>query len=327
MVWRGHAQSWLVRLKEGLGRTREALTQPLTELIRRGGRIDQEFYEEMEAALLAADVGLPTTERLIARLQEEVRRRQVTDRAGLAGLLRQLIGEQLDSPGAERLTPVLRQGPEAPTVYLFVGVNGAGKTSTIGKLAGALRREGASVLVAAADTFRAAAAEQLAVWAERSGADIVRHQEGSDPAAVAYDAIQAARARKIEYVLIDTAGRLQTRTNLMEELKKIGRVVQRELGRPADEVLLVLDATIGQNGISQARLFGQAVGVTGIVLTKLDGTAKGGVVLAIASELGIPVKLVGTGEGEDDLQPFDPQDFARALLPDEVGESRGGVNG
>ncbi|MBE3577372.1 MAG: signal recognition particle-docking protein FtsY [Limnochordales bacterium] len=314
-------RNWFARLREGLERTRQALVQPLTDLVRRG-RIDESVFDELEAALLQADVGLATTEALISELRDTLRKQGISEPAAIPGLLRDLMRARLEIPGGR-----LVRSEQPPTVYLFVGVNGTGKTSSIGKLAVNLREEGFNVLLGAADTFRAAAREQLAAWAERSGADLVHHQEGGDPAAVAYDAIRAARSRGADYVLIDTAGRLQTRTNLMQELQKVYRVVERELGRPADEVLLVLDATTGQNGLSQARVFREAVGVTGIVLTKLDGTAKGGVVLAIASELKLPVKLVGVGEGLHDLRPFSAEAFVQALIPDElVGEKTVSMN-
>ena len=209
----------------------------------------------------------------------------------------------------------MKPGDDGPRLYMVVGVNGAGKTTTIGKLAARFTAEGRKVLLGAGDTFRAAAIDQLAVWAERAGADMVRHQEGSDPAAVAYDTIQAARSRGSDVVIIDTAGRLQSKVNLMRELSKVYRVVEREWGGPPDELLLVIDATTGQNGLSQAKLFHEAVPLTGVVLTKLDGTAKGGIVLAIAAELGLPVKLIGIGEGIDDLRDFDADEFLRAIAP------------
>jgi fused signal recognition particle receptor len=308
----GGGRSWFARLREGLERTRQALTQPLADLVRRG-RIDESVFEDLEAVLLQSDVGLPTTQALITELRDEIKRQDISDAAAIPGLLRTLIQKRL-----ETRTGQLAESSQQPTVYLFVGVNGTGKTSSIGKLAVSLSSAGKSVLLGAADTFRAAAVEQLAIWAERSGADFVHHQEGADPAAVAYDAIRAARSRGNDYVLIDTAGRLQTRTNLMQELHKVNRVVERELGRPADEVLLVLDATTGQNGLSQARTFQETVGVTGIVLTKLDGTAKGGIILAITNELKLPVKLIGVGEGPNDLRPFSASEFVRALIADDL---------
>ena len=248
---------------------------------------------------------------LVDRLQQEVKARKATDPGVVGNLLQEEVTRMLGEEGLR-----LCWSPTPPTVVLVVGVNGAGKTTTIGKLAYCLGREGKKIILAAADTFRAAAGEQLAVWAERTGAGIIRHQAGADPAAVVFDALQSARNRRADVVLVDTAGRLQTKINLMEELKKIYRVIEREVPGAPHEVLLVLDATTGQNALSQAKLFKEAVGVTGIVLTKLDGTAKGGVVLAIATEMGIPVKLVGLGEGVDDLKEFKPRDFAAALFSD-----------
>jgi fused signal recognition particle receptor len=251
--------------------------------------------------LLAADVGVPTTAELVRRLEA---------RSDLGEL-----GEALAAEAAEVLGEPGRLGLDGrPTVILVVGVNGTGKTTTIGKLASRLSEHGHSVILAAADTFRAAAEEQLEIWARRAGADFVGSERGGDPAAVAYDAIEAATARGRDVVIVDTAGRLHTQTNLMEELAKVRRVIERRLEGAPHETLLVIDATTGQNGLQQARLFGEAVDISGVTLTKLDGSAKGGVALAIAHELGLPVKLVGVGEGIEDLRPFDPDDFARALL-------------
>ncbi|CEP68345.1 Signal-recognition particle receptor FtsY [Moorella glycerini] len=303
------------KLKEGLNKTRQNLTQRLGALLAASSRLDDDFFDELEEILLTADVGAKTSLELVERLRQEVKARKITDPAAVGTFLQEevtrLLGEEV---------PRLSWAPSPPTVILVVGVNGAGKTTTIGKLAYQLGREGKKVILAAADTFRAAAGEQLAIWAERAGASLIRHQAGADPAAVVYDALQSARNRRADVVLVDTAGRLQTKTNLMEELKKIRRVIERELPGAPHEVLLVLDATTGQNALSQARLFSEAVGVTGIVLTKLDGTAKGGVVLAIAAEMGIPVKLVGLGEGLDDLREFQPRDFAAALFSGLAGE-------
>ncbi|APC08080.1 signal recognition particle-docking protein FtsY [Neomoorella thermoacetica] len=303
------------RLKEGLNKTRENLTRRVGELLAGSSRLDDDFFDELEEILLTADVGARTSMELVERLRREVRDRKITDPAAVGSLLQEEVARML---GEE--VPRLVWAPEPPTVILVVGVNGAGKTTTIGKLACRFAREGKRVILAAADTFRAAAGEQLAVWAERAGAGLIRHQAGADPAAVVYDAIQSARNRRADVVLVDTAGRLQTKTNLMEELKKIRRVMERELPGSPHEVLLVLDATTGQNALSQARLFSEAVSVTGIALTKLDGTAKGGVILGIAAEMGIPVKLVGLGEGPDDLKEFQPRDFAAALFSGLAGE-------
>jgi fused signal recognition particle receptor len=287
------------RLRDSLGKTRRAMTDQLAAAA--FDPADDEAWERLEEALIAADVGVPTTAELVQRLEA----RQEVGELGeaLAEEAAKLLGE----PGSLDLH-------EHPAVILVVGVNGTGKTTTIGKLASRLREHRRSVILAAADTFRAAAEEQLEIWAKRAEADFVGSERGGDPAAVAYDAIEAASARGRDVVIVDTAGRLHTQTNLMEELAKVRRVIERRLGRPPDETLLVIDATTGQNGLQQARLFGEAVEVSGVALTKLDGSAKGGVALAIAHELGLPVKLVGVGEQIDDLRPFDPDDFARALL-------------
>ena len=287
------------RLRDSLGKTRRAMTDQLAAAA--FDPADYESWERLEEALIAADVGVPTTAELVRRLEAK------QELGELGEALADEAAELLGDPGSFDLH-------ERPSVILVVGVNGTGKTTTIGKLASRLRDHDRSVILAAADTFRAAAEEQLEIWAERSGADFVGSERGGDPAAVAYDAIEAASARGRDVVIVDTAGRLHTQTNLMEELAKVRRVIERRLGRPPDETLLVIDATTGQNGLQQARLFGQAVDVTAVALTKLDGSAKGGVALAIAHELGLPVKLVGVGEKIEDLRPFDPQDFARALL-------------
>jgi fused signal recognition particle receptor len=292
-------EGFFSRLRDSLGKSRRALTEQLAAAAFDPG--DEEAWERLEEALIAADVGVPTTAELVQRL--EARGDAVELGAALSEEAAQLFG---DPP---RLALDGR-----PTVILVVGVNGTGKTTTIGKLAQKLREHGHSVLLAAADTFRAAAEEQLEIWAGRSGADFVGSARGGDPAAVAYDAIEAATARGHDVVIVDTAGRLHTQTNLMEELAKVRRVIERRLADAPHETLLVVDATTGQNGLQQARLFGQAVDVSGVALTKLDGSAKGGVALAIAHELGLPVKLVGVGEGLDDLRPFDARDYSRALL-------------
>jgi fused signal recognition particle receptor len=287
------------RLRDSLGKSRRALTEQIAAAAFDPG--DEEAWERLEEALIAADVGVPTTAELVQRL--EARGDAVELGAALSEEAAQLLGEP----------PRLDLGAQ-PTVILVVGVNGTGKTTTIGKLAKRLSEHGHSVLLAAADTFRAAAEEQLEIWAKRSGADFVGSERGGDPAAVAYDAIEAAVARGRDVVIVDTAGRLHTQTNLMEELAKVRRVIERRLDGAPHETLLVVDATTGQNGLQQARLFGEAVDVSGVALTKLDGSAKGGVALAIAHELGLPVKLVGVGEGLDDLRPFDARDYATALL-------------
>ena len=292
-------EGFFSRLRDSLGKSRKALTEQLAAAAFDPG--DDEAWERLEEALIAADVGVPTTAELVQRLEA---RGDVGELgAALSAEATQLLGEP----------PRLDLGAR-PTVILVVGVNGTGKTTTIGKLAKRLTEHGHSVLLAAADTFRAAAEEQLEIWAQRAGADFVGSERGGDPAAVAYDAIEAAAARGRDVVIVDTAGRLHTQTNLMEELTKVRRVIERRLPGAPHETLLVVDATTGQNGLQQARLFGEAVDVTGVALTKLDGSAKGGVALAIAHELGLPVKLVGVGEGLDDLRPFDARDYATALL-------------
>jgi fused signal recognition particle receptor len=284
-------------LRSSLGRTRTVIRLPLGRFDPR----DDESWEELEEALISADVGMAATDELVERLR---RRRNVHD---LEQALVEEITDMLGEPGTLAVN-------ERPSVVLVVGVNGTGKTTTIGKLAHRLSEHGHSVLVAAADTFRAAAEEQLEIWSQRAGADFVGSTKGADPAAVAFDAIDAAESRGRDVVLVDTAGRLHTQTNLMEELRKIRRVISGRLDGAPHETLLVLDSTTGQNGLQQARLFGEAVDVTGVALTKLDGTAKGGIVLPIAVELGLPVKLIGVGETLEDLRPFDPADFARALV-------------
>ena len=270
--------------------------------------IDEDFFEELEEALILSDMGVDTSTEAVDTLRERVKANKIKDPEEVKACLREILVETLDvGDPALDLT-------EKPAVLLMIGVNGVGKTTTIGKLAHQLKQAGNRVLLAAGDTFRAAAADQLAIWADRAQVEIVRHEEGSDPAAVVFDAMNAARARRVDVVLVDTAGRLHNKQNLMNELNKIRRVIDREGEKSSKEVLLVLDATTGQNGLIQARQFGESAGITGIVLTKLDGTAKGGVVVAIAKEMGVPVKFVGLGEGIDDLQPFDPVAFVNALI-------------
>ena len=270
--------------------------------------IDEDFFEELEEALILSDMGVDTSTEAVDTLRERVKANKIKDPEEVKACLREILVETLDvGDPALDLT-------EKPAVLLMIGVNGVGKTTTIGKLAHQLKQAGNRVLLAAGDTFRAAAADQLAIWADRAQVEIVRHEEGSDPAAVVFDAMNAARARRVDVVLVDTAGRLHNKQNLMNELNKIRRVIDREGEKSSKEVLLVLDATPGQNGLIQAKQFGESAGITGIVLTKLDGTAKGGVVVAIAKEMGVPVKFVGLGEGIDDLQPFDPVAFVNALI-------------
>jgi fused signal recognition particle receptor len=297
------------KFKEGLTKTRDALMGKVESLLIFGRKIDEEFYEELEEALIMADVGVNTVLEIMDELRAEVKKQKMTEAEQLKPVLKEKL---VDLMGEEK--EGLNMSQSGMTVLLFVGVNGVGKTTTIGKLANQFKQEGKKVVLAAGDTFRAGAIEQLEVWGERAGVDVIKHQAGSDPAAVIFDGIQAARARKADVLLCDTAGRLQNKSHLMDELNKIFRVIRREIPDAPHETLLVLDATTGQNALSQAKLFGEATGVSGLVLTKLDGTAKGGIVIAIRKELSVPVKLVGLGEKIDDLQPFDPKDFVDALF-------------
>ncbi len=299
------------KFKEGLSKTRDAFVGKVEDLFSRRKKIDEAFYEELEEILIGADVGINTVLKLIDELRGEVRKRKIEDPAELRPILTEKLVELL-SGGEE--TERLKTAPEGLTIYLIVGVNGVGKTTTIGKLAHRLKQDGKSVLLAAGDTFRAAAIEQLEVWGQRAGVDVIRQGQGSDPAAVIYDAVHAAKQRGVDVLICDTAGRLQNKVNLMEELNKIFRVIRREVPDAPHEVLLVLDATTGQNALQQAKLFGEKTGVTGLVLTKLDGTAKGGIVIAIRQEMELPVKMVGLGEKIDDLQPFDSEQFVHALF-------------
>jgi fused signal recognition particle receptor len=295
------------RLRDRLGKTRAAFAGAFAGIAGRG-KVDDETWEDLEEALILADVGVPTTTKVIEAVRERAKAEKVGDPERVIELLREELVTLLAD--ADR---VLHHGDAKPSVWMFVGVNGVGKTTSIAKLAQRENDAGRRVVLAAADTFRAAAAEQLATWAERTGTEIVRGQEGADPGSVVFDAMAAATTRGADLVLVDTAGRLHTKVNLMEELKKLRRIVERTDGALC-EVLLVIDASTGQNGLTQARQFAETVDVTGVVLTKLDGTAKGGIVLAIQSELGIPVKVVGIGETADDLVPFDPEEFVAALF-------------
>ena len=295
------------RLRENMSKTRQALGAELQATVFQ--TLDDEMWERLEETLIYADVGASTTAKIVERLETEAGSGELSTGEELTRRLQELLAESARA-GDDRID--LRH---EPTVILMVGVNGTGKTTTIGKMAWHLSNElNKSVLLAAGDTFRAAAVEQLVAWGERAGADVIRAKEGSDPGAVAFDAVDAARARGHDVVIIDTAGRLHTQQHLMDELRKVRKVIARQIPEAPHETLLVIDATTGQNGLRQALLFGDAVDVTGIALTKLDGTAKGGIALAIAEEIGVPVKLIGIGEGIEDLRPFDPDDFARALL-------------
>ncbi len=300
----------LERLKDSVSKTREALTMPLGELLAGGKPIDQALLNKLETALLSADLGVHTTREVLAALREEAAERKISDSAQIRGELK------------SQLLHILRSVPAgtngrvevSPLVIFVVGVNGTGKTTTIGKLANRLRKEGRSVLLCAADTFRAAAIEQLHIWAQRNGVEMIKQKPGADPAAVVYDALAAARARSTDVVIVDTAGRLHTKHNLMAELEKMKRTAAKLVPGAPHEVLLVLDATTGQNGLVQAREFTAHAGVTGLVLTKLDGTAKGGIVVAITRDLALPIRFVGTGEKIDDLVPFDAATFVNSLL-------------
>ncbi len=301
------------KLKKGLEKTRKNFTEKIERIIVGYAKIDDEFLDDVEEALIVADVGVKTTEQLMADIRKGIKAKEINAPDDLRPFLEKKISQMLGEDGTGGRITV-----NPPAVIIVVGVNGVGKTTTIGKLANYYKGEGKSVLLAAADTFRAAAIDQLEVWGQRGGAAIIKHSEGSDPAAVAFDAVQAAKARHIDVLIVDTAGRLHTKSNLMEELKKIGRVIGREIPGAPHETLLVLDATTGQNAISQTELFSKAVPLTGIVLTKLDGTAKGGVVIGLHAELNIPVKWIGVGEGIDDLRPFSAVDFAKALFNKEA---------
>lgn len=295
------------KLKNGLKKTKEGFMSKVELLMNSFTKIDEDFFEELEETLILSDIGAETSMEICDQLRAAVKRTGATDPADVKQLLREIIAEMLTGGNELKLET-------KPSVIMVIGVNGAGKTTTIGKLAANLKAQDKKVLVAAADTFRAAAIDQLNVWTDRAGVDIIKHTEGSDPAAVVFDALTAAKARKVDVVLCDTAGRLHNKKNLMEELKKIARVIDRELPGASVETLLVLDATTGQNAVNQAKLFSESAEITGIVLTKLDGTAKGGIIIPIKNELGIPVKLVGVGEKIDDLQPFVPADYVQALF-------------
>ena len=297
------------QLKQGLSKTRESLTAKIETTILGYADIDDGLLDELEEILIMADVGVATTETLMKAVRQGIKKKEIREPGDLKPFLEKEITALLLKGGAG-----IRMAANGPTVLLIVGVNGAGKTTTIGKLSAFYHHYGKKVMLAAADTFRAAASDQLAIWGERTAAEVIRHEEGSDPAAVVFDAVKAAKARQIDVLLVDTAGRLQTKTNLMAELEKINRVIAREIPGAPHETLLVLDATTGQNAVSQAKLFTQAAPVTGVVLTKLDGTAKGGVVIGIKAELGIPIKWLGVGEAVEDLRPFAAEDFAKALF-------------
>lgn len=296
------------RLKEGLQKTRKGITEKIEQVLVTFGKIDDELFDELEEILITSDIGIETTMKIIENLKKKVRDNKIVNPQKVKDLLKDELTEILDTDNPDLNTST------TPSVIIVIGVNGVGKTTSIGKIANLLKQRGKKVMLAAGDTFRAAAIDQLEIWSNRVGVDLIKQSEGSDPAAVIYDAIQAAKARKVDVLICDTAGRLHTKKNLMEELKKIGRVLERELPGASCETLLVLDATTGQNAISQAKTFSETGDITGIVLTKLDGTAKGGIVVAIKSELNIPVKLIGVGEKIEDLQRFNAKEFVEALF-------------
>jgi fused signal recognition particle receptor len=298
------------RMKQAVTRTRENLAERIEEVVSLGKEIDRNTLDDLEATLISADLGTTTTQQVLSNLREKADRKQIKDVAELKRLLKE---ELLTILNAVNTRPV-NKVDGSPEVILVVGVNGTGKTTTIGKLSQVFRSQGKSVLLCAADTFRAAAIEQLEIWGQRTGTEVIKTKAGGDPAAVLFDALQSAVARKSDYVIIDTAGRLHTKTSLMAELEKMRRTAQRIISGAPHETLLVMDATTGQNGLQQARMFTESAGVTGIVLTKLDGTAKGGVVVAISRELGLPVRFVGVGEKAGDLLPFDPKEFVESLF-------------
>ena len=298
---------FFAKIKEGLQKTKENLTHKVELVINSFTKIDEEFFEELEEILISCDIGTATSEELCQKLREEVKKQGLTDPKDIKNALKDIIAEMLGGDNELKLETT-------PSIILILGVNGVGKTTTIGKFANKVVRGGKKVLLAAADTFRAAAAEQLTIWAERAHCPIVKQPEGSDPAAVVFDALSSAKAKNMDIIICDTAGRLHNKKNLMGELEKINRIIDRELPNASKEILLVLDASTGQNGLNQAEEFQKILNLTGIVLTKLDGTAHGGIVLSIKNKLGIPVKYIGVGEGIDDLQKFDAEEFAEALF-------------
>ena len=295
------------KIKEGLRKTKESMISGMQRVVNSFTKIDEDLFEQLEETMIMSDMGVETSVEICEKLRKRVKERGVTDPGKIMELIQEIISEMMGEDVALDLSTT-------PSIILVIGVNGAGKTTTIGKLCHQYKQQGKKVLVAAADTFRAAAIDQLEVWTQRAGVDLVKHAEGSDPAAVVFDAVTAAKARKTDVLICDTAGRLHNKKKLMEELRKINRIISQQAEGCAVETLLVLDATTGQNAVNQARLFNEVADITGIVLTKLDGTAKGGIVISIKNELGIPVKLIGVGEQIDDLQPFDSRSFVTALF-------------
>lgn len=295
------------KIKEGLRKTKESMISGMQRVVNSFTKIDEDLFEQLEETMIMSDMGVETSVEICEKLRKRVKEQGVTDPGKIMELIQEIISEMMGEDVALDLSTT-------PSIILVIGVNGAGKTTTIGKLCHQYKQQGKKVLVAAADTFRAAAIDQLEVWTQRAGVDLVKHAEGSDPAAVVFDAVTAAKARKTDVLICDTAGRLHNKKNLMEELRKINRIISQQAEGCAVETLLVLDATTGQNAVNQARLFNEVADITGIVLTKLDGTSKGGIVISIKNELGIPVKLIGVGEQIDDLQPFDSRSFVTALF-------------
>lgn len=299
--------SFFSKLKDGLFKTRRNITDKINDVLSNFRSVDEELFEELEEILITSDVGVATTMKILTNVRKRVKEENIKEPAGVKELLKQEILEIIGDNGE-------KVGQDCPQIILVIGVNGVGKTTSIGKIASRLKKSGKKVIIAAADTFRAAAIDQLEIWSNRVGVEVVKHQEGSDPAAVIFDAINSAKSKKADVLICDTAGRLHNKKNLMEELKKISRVIEREFPEAHRETLLVLDATTGQNAISQAKLFKEVADISGLVLTKLDGTAKGGIVIAVKSELDIPVKLIGVGEKVNDLQDFVAEEFVNALF-------------
>ena len=295
------------KIKDGLRKTKESMVKKMQKVVNSFTKIDEELFEQLEETMIMSDMGVETSVQICEELRKRIKEQGITDPSVIMDMIQEIVFEMMGEDIGLDLS-------KAPSVIMVIGVNGAGKTTTIGKLCHTMKNEGKKVIVAAADTFRAAAIDQLEVWTERAGAELVKHAEGSDPASVVFDGIAAAKARGCDVLICDTAGRLHNKKNLMEELAKMNRLIEREAPESSREVLLVLDATTGQNAVNQARLFSEVAPISGIVLTKLDGTAKGGIVISIKNELGIPVKLIGVGEKIDDLQPFNSHDFVKALF-------------
>lgn len=304
----GEKKSFFTRLKEGLTKTKDEMVSKIEDVIFQRPAIDEDMLEELEEALILSDIGMDTTEKIISQLRSDIKTEKLATPEAVKAQIEKIISDLITREEGMKLSD------QYPLVILMIGVNGAGKTTSMGKIAHRLKEQGRSVMFAAGDTFRAAAIEQLEIWGERAGVPVIKHQEGADPSAVIYDAIQAAKARNIDVLICDTAGRLQNKRNLMNELEKMNKIIEREYPEASKETLLVLDAATGKNAISQAKEFGETAALTGIVLTKLDGTAKGGIVITLADQFDVPVKFIGVGEGMDDLQEFDPEAFAEALF-------------